>query len=179
MKRIITLTALLFSMLLPAGCISGDEDEARVENHVRQGDEIPSFNDMEGFLNGAPAAELSSDDFSGKSGMIFFFASYCPDCRSAMGKIEAVWQQLKDDENIVIAPISRQSNGETPETVREYWDEKGYTMPYYLDTDRQLYDKFANITIPRLYIIDAGRKVTRMFVGTIPDDPQEIIALLR
>ena len=41
--------------------------------------------------------------------------------------------------------------------------EAGFTMPFYIPQDKNLYYKFATKTIPRTYIVNAGGKVVAAY----------------
>ena len=75
-------------------------------------------------------------------------------------------QQVYDDFEGKV-PILNVPRTQTKEEISAYWEEAGFTMPFYIPQDKQLYYKFATRTIPRTYIVNAEGKV----VATYSDSP--------
>ncbi len=71
-------------------------------------------------------------DHDGKVVMLVFWATWCPHCRKEMPKLEEIWQNLKNDDFVMVA-VTRNSRGQTTEKVREYASENGLTMPIAID----------------------------------------------
>lgn len=170
MKKLLYIFIALLVLPISFSCVKEGENE-KTKNYIVTGDKIPRFELAEG-----PYGSLSSEDFigdpenpnePGRPGLIVFFASYCPDCTELLPEIQKVWDELGDDPDYIIAPVSRVSGWETKESVAEYWKkEKAWlTMPYYLDMDAALFLRFGNQTIPRVYITDSQGIVRWMSVG--------------
>ena len=56
-------------------------------------------------------------------------------------------------QGVSFALISRE---ETDETISPYWQSNGYTMPYSAQSDRKVYELFAQTRVPRVYICKDG-----------------------
>lgn len=176
MKHTLLISALA-AILCIAGCTSSENDFDRV--HI--GEQLPEFTAITGMF-GNSTVSISSADFAGKKGLIVFFTTTCPDCKREMPKIEQVWQNLRGEQNVVIAAISR---GNSPQQVADYWtsvDETyskvPFSMPYYFDHDRALYGKFAESGVPRVYMIDSQGVIRRIIVENVPYDAEELTAML-
>ena len=123
----------------------GNEDNNPVIDYINIGDTLPSFSIM---MN---TGEIIGDnDLLGNTSVIVFFSTRCPDCREVLPHI----QHLYDDFNgkgINFILISRE---ETSEDISLYWEEQGFTMPYSAQTDRGIYNLFAESRLPLVFISD-------------------------
>ena len=150
-----TFYPLLLLAALSCGllsCIRSSDDEKI--GYVKVGGQIPAFTvyDEEGNA-------FSSSEFVGKHSLLLLFDVTCGQCQSEFYEIQKVWNVLKDtpDEYRIVA-ISRGSGGKTRDediaAVNEYWRDNGLTFPKYFDENRKVYNKFAEQSVPRLYLID-------------------------
>ncbi len=148
----------LFTIILIASsaCVKESRDGDSI---ITEGDRIPAFT-----VSG-PQGTVSSGDFAGRGGLILLFASYCDSCRELLPEIQKLWDASNGGTIFAFAALSRQTDPETPETVASYWQEQGYTIPYGLDTGGDVYYRFAGQWIPRVYVVDADRRVTYMSVS--------------
>lgn len=163
--RCFSFCAVFAVSLLPS-CVKGSGDE--VENYIVVNDRIPSFTNLtdEDGVN-----TLSSSDLMGFSSIIFFFETGCKYCREELPEIEALWHLLGVDPEFKLVVVSRKD-----ESLKKYWSENGLTMPVYIDKNRALFDQFANMSIPRTYVVNKQGVVTWMNIGSLPDDPVETLA---
>lgn len=159
MKKIIYIISVILVSFTLVSCVKDDDDKTK--NYIVKGDKIPEFGPLDG-----SEGTISSGDFTGKRGLIVFFASYCPDCHALMPAIQEVWDELGEAPDYLIAPISRVSGYETVEKLEDWWSapKQSFTMPYFLDIDQIAYNKFGNRGIPRVYLTDTQGKVVKMWV---------------
>ncbi len=68
----------------------------------------------------------------------------------------------KRDSDCFFVCISREE-GEA--SVKAYWEENGFTMPYSAQTDRSVYNLFASSGIPRRYEADENLVITHVAEG--------------
>lgn len=167
------LAAAIF--LSSTACINGGNDNG-VKNHVVKGDPVPSFTVTAS--DGVDRVDFARADFMGKRSVIVFFNTQCPDCQREMPKVYAAWLEFADDPDFLMVPISR---GETAEAVAAYWSSETDTkpsfepMPFFLDTDRSAFEKFANLYVPRLYLVGTDGKIAYMAVETFGFDAAGLI----
>lgn len=93
-----------------------------------------------------------ADNLKGKPSVIILFSTTCPDCHEQLPEIESLWYYASDVFNILA--ISR---GEERQTVADFWNKAGYTMPVAVDADREIYNLFdrgSKTGIPQVYIMD-------------------------
>lgn len=163
MKNFFTLSVVVVA-LYAASCVKESEG-----NILKTGDTIPSFT-----VDG-PWGTFSSTAFAGNGGVLVFFASYCSTCQAVMPEIERIWESSREGSLFTVAALSRQNvYGEDEQSVADYWARAGYSIPYYLDIDGDIYYRFAKETIPRVYVINKDRKITYMSVGDSTLKAEEI-----
>ncbi|HIW97658.1 MAG TPA: TlpA family protein disulfide reductase [Candidatus Tidjanibacter gallistercoris] len=173
-----TYFAIAGAALLALSCIRDKEASLPAREYVTEGTTVPSF-----LVPGAGDAVFRSpDDFEGRTTLLVFFATWCPDCQAELPRIDAVWQALADDPDCGVVAVSRGGAAGTyeqsPEILERYWTEHGLRMPWYLDGDRSVYDRFASAGIPRAYIVDATGTV--VWKSAAPKfTAEEYLALLR
>jgi peroxiredoxin len=134
-------------------------------NYVKVGDEIPEFTVSNG------TGTVSTEGLAGKRTLLVLFSTECGDCRRVLPVIEEAWRVLKEEEDVVVITISRE---ETAEAVGGYWEQEGFTMPYFLDPDRAIFKKFASAYTPRVYLINRQRRVVEMHVETLEITSEEL-----
>ena len=135
-------------MLALSSCIS-DDDNIETVNHVVVGNNVPEFE----------TAELKSpDDFLGNKTLLVLFTTTCDDCRRDIPFAEHAYSRLKS-EGLKVVTIGRD---ETTQTINDYWNELGLSMPFLPDTDRAIFNLFANQTVPRFYLIDESGTIVWM-----------------
>lgn len=108
------------------------------------GDSLPTFSVM--LSNGQ---KVSNSTLEGKTGVIVFFNTLCTDCQQELPVIQKIWEEYKDDDMVIIAPIARK---ESEESIMDYWGKNNLTMPYSPQETTDIYNLFAPNVIPRIYI---------------------------
>lgn len=159
--------SLLLGITTFVGCIHEEEDlPSEVINHVATGDPVPAFTVSDGHGN-----SFSSEQFIGKRSLLLLFHTDCGDCRRELPKIEQVWQMIQGDDDYQVVAIARR---EERASIDRYWQANGLTLPTYLDPEREVFDLFANSTIPRLYIINTKGEISWMGIETIVLSAEEL-----
>lgn len=158
---------LLIGATLLSGCIHDKVDlPSEVINYVEPGDPVPPFTVSDGRGN-----SFSSEQFIGKRSLLLLFHTDCSDCRRELPKIEQVWQRLQGEDDYLVVAIARK---EERSSIDLYWEANGLTLPTYLDPEREVFNLFANSTIPRLYIINTKGKISWMGIETIDLSAEEL-----
>lgn len=115
--------------------------------HLQTGETIPEFKTYT--ISGK---NTGNDKLKGKPSVIILFSTTCPDCHVQLPEIESLWYY--GSEVINVLAIAR---GEKTETVSDFWNKCGFTMPVAIDTDRTIYNLFdrgSKSGIPQVYITD-------------------------
>lgn len=151
-------------LLASTGCV---EEDQPANIGIEGGDRLPSFSiTME---NG----EIVTDrTLHGKVGVIEFFNTGCSDCRRMFPVMQELYDEFRDNGDVEIVAIAREEN---KESIAAYWEEHDLTIPYSPQPDRTVYNLFATVGIPRIYISDTSGTVR--YVLTDTDEPD--IAVLR
>jgi peroxiredoxin len=146
------------------------------------GDVVPEFTVKQ--ADGASDAPFLAADFEGRRSVIVFFQTTCADCRRELPKIHEAWQLFSKYRAFPDVQFILISRGENAATVAEYWTSVAESkpsfdpMPYYLDPERETYNKFANTYVPRLYLIGTDGRVKYMAIEEFDFDGAELIDLI-
>lgn len=156
--------SLLFLLiLLLSACVTeGLEDN----KGLVEGDKLPQFSVT---LNNGETVTTSS--LQGKRVLIEFFNTSCADCQQSLPTIDRLYQNLKDDEGVAIFAIARD---EDASEIEAYWQENNLVLPYSPQPDRKVYEQFASVGIPRIFIASPDGTITATFG---PDDRPTIAQL--
>ena len=164
MTNIVKFIMALAVVMLEFSCVGDPEPDAA--EYITTGMTVPSFS-----VEGAGGMRFESpEDFAGRTTLLVFFATWCPQCGKEMPAINEVWEAVRQDADKNVIAISRGGEGkyeQSESTISAYWAENGYGMSWYLDPDRSVYDLFAESSIPRMYIID--RTGTVVWQGVSPE----------
>ena len=149
--------------VLMSGCI---KDELPEEHSLQLGDRVPAFS-----VTTSAGATSHSSELQGKRGMIVFFNTECPDCRRELPKVQQAYDRVKDDPDYKVICIAREE-GEAE--IAAYWRENGLTLPYSPQSDRAVYNLFATVSIPRVYITNPDLVIDAVYDDTTPFDPDNL-----
>jgi thiol-disulfide isomerase/thioredoxin len=112
----------------------------------------------------------------GKVVLINFFATWCGPCQLELPHIEKIWSDLKHEDGFQLVVIGRE---ETPEAVRAFRQERGFSFPMAADPDRAIYSLFAKELIPRTLVISPKGQVVYSTAGFLETDLEELNAMLK
>ena len=171
------LAYLALAALLPVSCIT-EKNPPLATEYVTVGTACPPF-----VVSGADGLRFEAPkDFAGRTTLLVFFATWCPDCQAELPAINAVWSSVAQEPVYNVVAVSRGgAKGryeQNPDILDRYWSEHDLQMPCYLDGDRSVYDRFASAGIPRVYIVnDTGTVVWQAAAPRL--DAADYLALLR
>lgn len=150
MKRILLI---IFAAVL-SGCIKDNPKGA----DLKVGDRLPDFEVIM-----SDGSVVTDESLKENVSVVVFFHTSCPDCRQALPVIQNIYDDYAS-KSVGFAVISRE---EGSDEVLSYWKENGLEMPYSAQNSRKVYEKFASVLIPRVYISDRDGIILYIFT----DDP--------
>lgn len=162
---------LLAGMLIGlGGCVNDKPSEGSI---VKVGDPLPSFRVV---LNDSTA--VSAADFTGRGGLICFFNTGCTDCRMEFPALQGAYERYRemyadDADRPIFLLVAR---AQTDPDIAAYWSMQGFTMPYAPQTDRAVFELFADSGIPRIYIIGRDGRIRRLYGETSRPSAADLIA---
>ena len=139
----------IISFLL-AGCVN-DEDPDMNGGNISLYDKIPQFSVV---MNSGET--ICTQSLFGKTGLIMFFNTNCPDCQKELPVIQQLWEKYRHVDDLLIVPVARE---EGRDEILEYWSENNLTLPFSPQDNREVYSLFAKSIIPRIYISDRDGRV--------------------
>lgn len=166
MKRILLI---IFAAVL-SGCIKDNPKGA----DLKVGDRLPDFEVIM-----SDSSVVTDESLKENVSVVVFFHTSCPDCRQALPVIQNIYDDYAP-KSVGFAVISRE---EGSDEVLSYWKDNGLEMPYSAQNSRKVYEKFASVLIPRVYISDRDGIIRYIFtdepVPSYDDVSSAIEALTR
>lgn len=142
---------LLIISVCMVSCI-GDDDPDPGTVELGAGDNLPEFSVV---MN--DGRSVTSESLRGKTSLIVFFNTGCPDCRAELPVIQRVYDEYPQ---LSIVCISRD---ERASSIADYWKANRLTLPYSAQEDADIYHLFAKSQIPRIYVVDADLIIRQVF----------------
>jgi len=107
--------------------------------------------------DGAP---LTIKDFSGKTLLVNFWASWCVPCREEMPALDELAAQ-QNDGSFVVLPINLDVGEEGLRKAQKFLDEGGWShLPLYADPDFKIFDRLktqaVSMGLPTTLLLDAS-----------------------
>lgn len=170
---IVAIVSMLSFSYFFASCIKEESEDVADEviNYVAEGDLLPVFSVDDGAGN-----RLTNEDFKGKKSYLLFFITTCGDCARELPRIEKIWNQIKEDPDYQVVAIARKQGKKETDA---YWADNDLTMPKYLDPDRKVYEMFANVMVPRIYLIDREGVVRWMGIEEFTLSDEELLEKIK
>jgi peroxiredoxin len=113
--------------------------------------------------------QVSLSDFRGETVFINFWATWCPPCREEMPAIEALYQQYKDKDVVVLGVDILETEGE----VRQFVEEGDYSWTFVLDTTGEVTASYQVAAIPTSFFIDKEGIIRTIQIGAMTKGAME------
>lgn len=118
-----------------------------------------------GFALDTPLGNTTKlSDFEGSPVLVFFWASWCSICRSAMPGLEAVYQDFASQGFTILAINT--TNQDTLSTALSYFDAQGYTFPLLLDHNGSVANLYRLRAVPTSILIGSDGIITDVVYGS-------------
>jgi peroxiredoxin len=103
-------------------------------------------------------------DQPNKRVLLIFFATWCSDSQRAMRQIQA--SHLVQQSDVQIVGVGRE---ETIKSLQQFASDYQLSFPLVADSDRRLYQQFAQSGVPRLVLVDKNRRIVRSLLAEVPE----------
>ena len=107
--------------------------------------------------------QIRLSDLRGKVVFINFWATWCPPCRAEMPEIEAIHQEYKSKDVVVIGVDILESEN----VVRDLVEQGGYTWTFVIDTTGEMSSSYKVNAIPSSYFIDREGVIRAVNIGAM------------
>ena len=107
--------------------------------------------------------QIRLSDLRGKVVFINFWATWCPPCRAEMPEIEAIHQEYKSKDVVVIGVDILESEN----VVRDLVEQGGYTWTFVIDTTGEMSSSYKVNAIPSSYFIDREGVLRAVNIGAM------------
>ena len=125
---------------------------------AKEGQQAPDFSYE---ISEGETQKLS--ELKGKVVWITFFATWCGPCRKELPHLQKdVYEKFGNRNDFELLVIGREH---TWEEVNKFKTEQNFNLPFYPDTKREIFSKYATQNIPRNIIIDKTGKIVVSSVG--------------
>ncbi len=146
-------------------------DDVTLETVSHVGDLAPDFTVTT--LNG-DVVKLS--ELKGKTVFVNFFAIACPMCIKEFPVLQkSVWRKYKDNKDFVLISVGR---GHTTDELKKFVTDRELEFPMAADTDKSVYNLYANKYIPRNVIINKEGKIICHKTGFSKSEFKDVVKIL-
>jgi peroxiredoxin len=152
-----TLTSLAWILMTPLLFPPTSADAAIVAPH--RGFLAPGFN-----LETPSGASISLADYEGQPVLVFFWASWCSVCKSAMPGLENVYQDFAPLGFSILAINT--TNQDTLSSATAYFESQGYTYTLLLDRDGTTAHQYRMRAVPTSVLVGPDGIVMDVIIGS-------------
>lgn len=156
MKYFFRIFSLLLFCAVSLSCVD-DEESAYGQEFLVDGDVLPSF-----VVETITGETISSEMLSERPCVLVFFHTGCGDCRRELPIINDLYEEFSSEVNFLC--IARQQGADE---VGSYWEEAKLSLPVAPQENRNIYNLFAERGIPRVYVCEAGGRISKRFTERV------------
>lgn len=171
MKTLKLLTAMVFVLTLSAFTTITDGEGYKI------GDIATDFS-----LENIDGRKVSLSDYKDAKGFIITFTcNTCPYAVAYEDRIEALNKKYAPKGYPVIAIMPNNTDvkpGDNMEAMRARAEAKGFTFPYLMDKDQEIYPQYGATKTPHIYILEKSKKGNVVkYIGAIDDNYKDANAV--
>ncbi len=159
---LILAVVIVMGMVAAPGCTSSAQSIENGQVELSQAPEVgrlaPDFTltDLEG-------NSVTLSDFRGTVVFLNFWATWCPPCRAEMPEIEAVYQEYKNQDVMVIGIDLLEAENE----VRQFVQQGGYGWTFVIDTTGEVANNYGVTAIPTSFFLDKEGIIRAVSIGAM------------
>lgn len=127
--------------------------------------EAPDFS-----LESLSGEQISLSSFKGKGVILFFWATWCPHCRSALGELNTEYANIKNSNIEVLAIDIDESKARVENFIKKY--SLGY--PVLLDVGGEVSSQYNVVGIPSFILISKDGKIVKIS-HSIPSNYKDLL----
>lgn len=159
---------MMLAAALFAGCEAINEElpSYQQSSKVRVGDLAPMFK-----IEALDGTELTMP--SQEPTLLILFSHTCPDCRNMMSDLQ---QYLRS--NALSYNVMAISRGGTSDEIMAFVEECNLAFKVAADESKEIYYQYADMYVPRCYVIDVDGVIRFMTYEYQPDDIPQLITEL-
>jgi len=161
MRRKILFAVIVFLFIVPifAGCTGGSGPQ---EGVAQEREVAPDFSwqTLDGEI-------VHLSDLKGKVVLLDFWATWCGPCRSTIPHVEAIHNQYKDKDVVVIG--INMDVASKRQAVMDFIKENGMTYFIVSDANGNVASLYGATSIPRFFLVDKSGNIASTKIGNIPN----------
>ena len=115
-------------------------------------------------------------DYTGKVVLLNIWATWCPPCVEEMPSMEKLYQELKEEDFVILA-ASIDASGR--EVVAPFMESHKLNFPALTDTQGKLQDLYQTTGVPESFIIDKNGIIAEKIIGPRDWATPDVIAYFR
>ena len=108
--------------------------------------------------------------------MLNFFATWCGPCNSELPVMQNnIWDKYKDRPDFILVILGREHN---EQEVRDFVENKHFTMPFAPDPNREIFKLYATQNIPRNVVIGKDGRILFQSMGYTEEEFKKLETFL-
>ncbi|MBF6568867.1 MAG: redoxin domain-containing protein [Candidatus Binataceae bacterium] len=120
---------------------------------------------------------VTLSDLKGKIVFLNVWATWCGPCRQEMPSIETLYDDFKNDKDLVILAVSQDTKGRS--AVEPYVERNGYHFEVLLDPENKVGESYEVSGVPETFIIDRNGRIVAHHMGAFDWSRSDFRAALK
>ena len=151
---------------VPSDVETPSEDAAEPAGETEEEVLAPDFTVLD--YDGADVT-LSDRLAEGKPIVLNFWATWCGPCKSELPYFDKAAAEYADEVTFMLINLT-DGQRETPDGVKEFMEDNGYTFPVYFDTEYSAAIPYGANSIPLTYFVTSDGVVVGGYMGAMPEE---------
>lgn len=126
-------------------------------------------------LTGMDGSTLDFEKLRGKVIFINMWATWCAPCVAEMPSIQELYNNYKDNPDVVFAMISFDKD---PKKAKKFVDKKNFNMPIYFPNATQIPKVYESRGIPTTFVIDKAGYISYKKIGMANYDSKSFAKMM-